>query len=223
MYGLETPAVGGDTIFANQHLAYEALSETMQTLLGQLRGVNTPVEEYAPNGPSAIARDSMSVQSVDATVPRAVHPLVRTHPETGRKALYVNETFTLGINNSPPGGDDFDPSNPRIHLDGNGNSSYDGPALDPLYTPGSNDPLLDANGNDSVVLFVLNDIPAGLTASIALTNNDTIATLTLTGNATDHEDLNDVLDLTFEFDDSAFTATLAASVQNATGPASSHG
>lgn len=72
------------------------------------------------------------------------------------------ESFTLGINNSPPGSDDFDPFNPRIHLDGNGNNSYDGPLLDPLYIPGSNDPQLDANGNNSVVLFVLNDIPAGL-------------------------------------------------------------
>jgi uncharacterized repeat protein (TIGR01451 family) len=71
------------------------------------------------------------------------------------------ESFSLGVNNSPPGSDDFDPSNPRIYLDGNGNNSYDGPLLDPLYTPGSNDPQLDANGNDSVVLFVLNDIPAG--------------------------------------------------------------
>ena len=72
------------------------------------------------------------------------------------------ESFTLGINNSPPGSDEFDPFNPRIHIDGNNNNSYDGPLLDPLYTPGSNDPQLDANGNDSVVLFVLNDIPAGL-------------------------------------------------------------
>jgi uncharacterized repeat protein (TIGR01451 family) len=72
------------------------------------------------------------------------------------------ESFTLGINNSPPGSDDFDPLNPRIHIDGNSNNSYDGPLLDPLYIPGNNDPLLDANGSDSVVLFVLNDIPAGL-------------------------------------------------------------
>jgi uncharacterized repeat protein (TIGR01451 family) len=72
------------------------------------------------------------------------------------------ESFALGINNSPPGSDDFDPLNPRIYFDGNNNNSYDGPAFDPLYTPGSNDPLLDANGNNSVVLFVLNDIPGSL-------------------------------------------------------------
>ena len=90
-----------------------------------------------------------------------------------------SETFSLSVNNSPAGGDNYDPLNARIHLDGDGNNNYDGPGIDPLYVPGINDPLLDANGVDSVVLFVLNDTPAGLadgdTGDSALTAQSTTA------------------------------------------------
>mgnify|MGYP001820094744 FL=1 len=72
------------------------------------------------------------------------------------------ETFSLSVNNAPPGADNYDPLNARIHIDADGNNSYDGPGIDPLYIPGSNDPRLDANAVDSVVLFVLNDTPAAL-------------------------------------------------------------
>ena len=87
------------------------------------------------------------------------------------------ETFSLSVNNSPASSDSYDPLNARIHLDGDGNNSYDGPGIDPLYVPGSNDPRLDANGADSVVLFVLNDTPGALpdgdTADSALTAQST--------------------------------------------------
>jgi len=102
----------------------------------------------------AVWQDAANVQTASPDTDRVLTFLVRN---TGNGV----ETFTLGIDNSPATGDDFDPGNPRIHIDGNGNSSYDGPATDPLYVPGSNDPVLDANATDSVTIFALNDIPAG--------------------------------------------------------------
>jgi uncharacterized repeat protein (TIGR01451 family) len=102
----------------------------------------------------AVWQDAANVQTASPDTDRVLTFLVRN---TGNGV----ESFTLGIDNSPATGDDFDPGNPRIHIDGNGNSSYDGPATDPLYVPGSNDPVLDANGTDSVTIFALNDIPAG--------------------------------------------------------------
>lgn len=102
----------------------------------------------------AVWQDAANVQTASPATDRVLTFLVRN---TGNGI----ETFTLSIDNSPATGDDFDPLNPRIHIDGNGNSSYDGPATDPLYVPGSNDPVLDANATDSVTVFALNDIPVG--------------------------------------------------------------
>ncbi|MFH1509496.1 MAG: sialate O-acetylesterase [bacterium] len=75
---------------------------------------------------------------------------------------------------------------------------------------------------DETTELVLADVPTGLTAVITLSAGDTVATLTLTGNATNHLDADDVADITFAFQDGAFTnTTTAANVDNATGPASS--
>jgi taurine dioxygenase len=74
--------VGGDTIFANQYLAYEALSDGMKAMLDGMKAVHTG-DTFAKDG------------GFDADkLPRSTHPVVRTHPETGRKALYVNSVYT---------------------------------------------------------------------------------------------------------------------------------
>lgn len=78
--------VGGDTIFANQYLAYETLSDGLKKLLSGLNAVHS-----GPGLSEAFAR-GMGVDP--ATLPTNTHPVVRTHPETGRKALYVNRTYT---------------------------------------------------------------------------------------------------------------------------------
>jgi len=85
LHALEIPAVGGDTAFANQYMAWEALSDGMRRLLEPLRGVHTGA------GLAAI----MGKKPEDA--PRAIHPIGRTHPETGRVALYVTRAFTRSI------------------------------------------------------------------------------------------------------------------------------
>jgi taurine dioxygenase len=70
----EVPAAGGDTIFANQYLAYDTLSDGMKRVLAGQRGVAS-----------------------SAKVLIAEHPVVRTHPETGRRSLYVNRAHTVGF------------------------------------------------------------------------------------------------------------------------------
>ena len=85
----EVPPAGGDTLFANMYLAYEALSDGMKRLLAPLRAINSSAKadvsrtrEDRHQGQRARRRARRSTS--------AAHPVVRVHPETGRKALYVN-------------------------------------------------------------------------------------------------------------------------------------
>jgi taurine dioxygenase len=89
----EVPAAGGDTLFANMYLAYEALSDGMKRLLGDLRAVNSSSKADA----SRTREDRIAERGrADArTLYEAAHPVVRVHPETGRKALYVNVAHTV--------------------------------------------------------------------------------------------------------------------------------
>jgi taurine dioxygenase len=91
LYAVETPPVGGDTMFANMYLAYEALSEGLQRLLGGLRALNVANKPIAQQ-----TREEMRSRRAGAEVGETgtLHPVVRTHPETGRKALYVNLAHT---------------------------------------------------------------------------------------------------------------------------------
>jgi taurine dioxygenase len=84
----EVPPVGGDTMFANQYLAYETLSEGMRRLLDPLIGVN----ESAKADATRTREDRRDGEAKRRFV--AEHPVVRTHPETGRRALYVNYGHT---------------------------------------------------------------------------------------------------------------------------------
>jgi taurine dioxygenase len=93
LYALETPPVGGDTMFANMYLGYEALSEGMQRLLAGLRAVNVAGKPAVLRTREGMHGRSGTAADVEAT--SAVHPVVRTHPETGRKSLYVNLAHTL--------------------------------------------------------------------------------------------------------------------------------
>ena len=91
----EVPPYGGDTLFANQYLAYESLSGTLQRLLDGLVGISTSAKADV----SKTREDRIKSDGKDAAPQqyRAEHPIVRTHPETGRKALYVNVAHTAGI------------------------------------------------------------------------------------------------------------------------------
>jgi len=89
----EVPPFGGDTLFANQYLAYETLSQEMQRLLAGLKGVSSSAKADVTRTREDRLRDSPGGKA--SAVLTAEHPVVRTHPETGRKALYVNVAHTL--------------------------------------------------------------------------------------------------------------------------------
>ena len=93
MYALEVPEIGGDTMFANMYRAYETLSEGMQRLLEGLEAVH----DFGHADKVYFAQRDDGGRLTErqrAKVPPTQHPVVRTHPLNGRKALFVNEGFT---------------------------------------------------------------------------------------------------------------------------------
>ncbi len=89
----QVPPFGGDTLFANQYLAYEALSPGMRRMLDGLRAEHSSAKAAV----SATRADRLREAGTAAAPPayRAEHPVVRTHPETGRRSLYVNTAHTI--------------------------------------------------------------------------------------------------------------------------------
>jgi taurine dioxygenase len=96
LYGIEIPPFGGDTLFANQHAAYDALSATMQSMLEGLVATHSAGRQYGEGGQSTKS-NAMSTKNAAAAANVVEHPVIRTHPESGRKGLYVNPAFTVGI------------------------------------------------------------------------------------------------------------------------------
>jgi taurine dioxygenase len=97
LYAVELPGWGGDTLFASQAAAYEALSPGLKATLETLNAVHSAGREYSAQGHSAQSRKTMKVVEAEGAVGEFVHPMVKVHPETGRKALYVNPAFTMRI------------------------------------------------------------------------------------------------------------------------------
>ena len=96
LYAVEVPPFGGDTLFANMYAAYDALSDGMKRMLHGLQALNHSEKKY-PGGRTANLQKlgGMGKAVVAAEPLEAWHPVVRTHPETGRKAIYVNTAHTL--------------------------------------------------------------------------------------------------------------------------------
>ena len=91
----EVPPYGGDTLFASQYLAYESLSDVMKNLLAGLTGISSSARaDVSKTREDRIKSDGKEDAPKEY---RAEHPVVRTHPETGRKALFVNVAHTAGI------------------------------------------------------------------------------------------------------------------------------
>lgn len=89
----EVPPFGGDTMFANQYLAYEALSDGLKATLDGLIGVSSSAKADV----TKTREDRMKAAGAELKVMTAEHPIVRTHPETGRKALYTSDAHTAHI------------------------------------------------------------------------------------------------------------------------------
>ena len=94
LYAVETPAVGGDTLFADMRLAYEQLSPGMRELLGDLHAINSSTLHAASLRANHLKSGSMTGKEAAPRALEAKHPVVRTHPETQRKGLYVNPAHT---------------------------------------------------------------------------------------------------------------------------------
>lgn len=84
LYGVVVPSRGGDTQFTNMYAAYEALPPEMRQRIDGLKVIHQYQSSRQTNRVSRLTPEQM------AAMPAAIHPLVRTHPETGRKALYLN-------------------------------------------------------------------------------------------------------------------------------------
>ncbi len=86
---LEVPPVGGDTLFASMGAAHDALSEPMKRFLEGLTAIHDGEHVY---------RGRYEIESpADKVYPKAEHPVIRTHPVSGRKTLFVNSSFTTRI------------------------------------------------------------------------------------------------------------------------------
>jgi alpha-ketoglutarate-dependent taurine dioxygenase len=92
LYAIEVPSVGGNTLFANAYLAYETLPAEIKRLIDGRKAVNAYDYENASTIRGTRLREG---------VPQYAHPVVRTHPATGRKALYVNRLMTIAIEDLP--------------------------------------------------------------------------------------------------------------------------
>jgi taurine dioxygenase len=96
LYARESPAVGGDTIWSNQMHAFEALSPGLQRTLEGLKVMHSAKRSYGPQG--TYADDdlkSMRIQASEEALREQAHPCIRTHPENGRKVLFVNWVYAI--------------------------------------------------------------------------------------------------------------------------------
>ena len=97
LFGIEVPPYGGDTCFANQYLAYETLSPGMRRLVDGLRAVHSDRMVAGPKAGRNAYRSTKVREDADWRETVTSHPVVRTHPETGRKCLFVNAAYTVGF------------------------------------------------------------------------------------------------------------------------------
>ena len=97
LYGKEVPDVGGDTLFASMHAAHDGLSEGLRATLNGLKAVHSSWHVFGkPRGEGNGKVDDRIGNSEEAKQD-ALHPVIIRHPDTGRRALYVNRSFTVRI------------------------------------------------------------------------------------------------------------------------------
>jgi taurine dioxygenase len=94
LYGVDTPPYGGDTLFANQYLAYETLSDGMKRMLEKMTAVHSDITVAGPQAARNQYRTTKVREDAEWREHVAEHPVVRTHPETGRKGLFINRSYT---------------------------------------------------------------------------------------------------------------------------------
>jgi len=90
LYGIDVPVAGGDTMFASHFAAYDKLTDGMKALLDDTKAVYTNANTYGKDASRFKAGVSKEMSVQLAAVKEVSHPVIRTHPETGRKGLYLS-------------------------------------------------------------------------------------------------------------------------------------
>ena len=94
------PPIGGETLFLNTQKAYDDLSTSMKNKINSLEVIHSAARPYADDGFYALEKDkdrSMKIKPSKKAKDIFLHPLVRTHPETNRKSLFINPVYTIAI------------------------------------------------------------------------------------------------------------------------------
>ena len=102
LYATELPPHGGDTLFTDMRAAYRTLSDGMKAMLDGLVAVFSNERTYGPNAERFRHGVKQMKVAQQNTITRVEHPVVRTHPETGVKALYLNPIHTVGFRDMTP-------------------------------------------------------------------------------------------------------------------------
>jgi taurine dioxygenase len=99
LYGLTIPPQGGDTLFANQHMALDAMSAELRTRIEGLTAIHSAQKAYAPEGfyGAGDKGRSMTIRPSDAARATQTHPFIRRHPETGREGLFGCLGYIIGF------------------------------------------------------------------------------------------------------------------------------
>ena len=95
LYAKELPPIGGDTLFSNQYAAFEQLSDGLKRTIGPLRGVNSAGKKRVSATRKERVKESGSGIKADKMI--GIHPVVRTHPDTGRQSLFINPAHTVSF------------------------------------------------------------------------------------------------------------------------------
>lgn len=97
LYARTMPATGGDTLWASMYAAYDALSDRMQGILCELTAVHDYEHIFGKSGRLYRNQDDDSMKKAREKLPPAEHPVIRTHPVTGRNGIFVNSSFAVRI------------------------------------------------------------------------------------------------------------------------------
>ena len=97
LYAIEAPSVGGDTLFASQWKAYDALSDGMKAMLANLKCVHSDRKVAGPANALNAKRATVVREDAGWKPTENVHPVIRTHPESGRECLFVNASYSVGF------------------------------------------------------------------------------------------------------------------------------
>mgnify|MGYP001826048499 CR=1 FL=1 len=104
LHAKDVPPAGGDTMWANQCLAYETLPDSVKERIDGLRATHSAGMAYGTGGflEATADKSSMKIEPSEQAYATETHPLVIRHPRTGRRALYVNSVYTTGVEGMDP-------------------------------------------------------------------------------------------------------------------------